>query len=565
MGSWSVLLDVLLLLSTATALGIVCACLKQSPIIGYLAAGTLVGPNVLGVVGSGEQVELLAELGIALLLFTIGLEFSWRRLVGLGRVAIGGGFLQVGVTVSLVAGACLLMGVQARTAWALGAIIALSSTACVLRLLVARAEIESNHGRHALGILLVQDAAVVPLVLLVALLGGEGASVGGGAGTGAGESGAGLAEAGWALARVLGGAAVLIALLFVLLRYAMPWLLRLEALRHSRDLPILIAVVVGLGAAWASHEFGLSPALGAFVAGMLLAASPFATQVRADIASLQTLLVTLFFGSIGMLGDPAWLLGNVGLVLGVVTAIVVGKALIVWAILRLLGQAHESALMTGLCLAQVGEFSFILAMSAHGSLIDDDTLRLLVSATIISLFLTPYLVSTAPWLAPRIIAGLRRARLVSAPAPPVGAPAHAAAGRIVVVGFGPAGQAVGRMMAGHDREVVVLDLNVKAIKAAQAMGLVGHVGDATHEDVLHHAGVRTADTVVVTIPDPAMAGRIVRLVRVAAPDAHVIARARYHRYVREIRESGAHDLVDEETLTGERLAAGLRHRLARPD
>lgn len=561
MGSWSVLLDVLLLLSTATALGIVCACLKQSPIIGYLAAGTLVGPNVLGIVGSGEQVELLAELGIALLLFTIGLEFSWRRLVGLGRVAIGGGFLQVGVTVSLVAGACLLLGVPARTAWALGAIIALSSTACVLRLLVARAEIESNHGRHALGILLVQDAAVVPLVLLVALLGGEGA----GAGNGAGESGAGLAEAGWALARVLGGAAVLVALLFVLLRYAMPWLLRLEALRHSRDLPILIAVVVGLGAAWASHEFGLSPALGAFVAGMLLAASPFATQVRADIASLQTLLVTLFFGSIGMLGDPAWLLGNVGLVLGVLAAIVVGKALVVWAILRLLGQAHESALMTGLCLAQVGEFSFILAMSAHGSLIDDDTLRLLVSATIISLFLTPYLVSTAPWLAPRIIAGLRRARLVSAPAPPAGTPAHAAAGRIVVVGFGPAGQAVGRMLAGHDREVVVLDLNVKAIKAAQAMGLVGHVGDATHEDVLHHAGVRTADTVVVTIPDPAMAARIVRLVRVAAPDAHVIARARYHRYVQEIRESGAHDLVDEETLTGERLAADLRCRLAPSD
>lgn len=551
MGSWSLLLDVLLLLSTATALGIVCACLKQSPIIGYLAAGTLLGPNVLGFVGSGDGVDILAELGIALLLFTIGLEFSWRRLTGLGRAAIGGGFLQVLVTVSLVAGASLLLGVPMRTAWALGAIVALSSTACVLRLLVSRAEIESNHGRHALGILLVQDAAVVPLVLLVALLGGGG------------EGGGGLADAGWALARVLGGAAVLVGGLFVLLRFVMPWLLHLEALRQSRDLPILIAVVVGLGAAWASHEFGLSPALGAFVAGMLLAASPFATQVRADIASLQTLLVTLFFGSIGMLGDPVWLVQNLGLVLAVVAAIVVGKAVIIWAILRVLGLAHESALMTGLCLAQVGEFSFILAMSAHGTLIDDDMLRLLVSATIISLFLTPYLVSTAPWLAPRIIARLRRMRLVSAPAPPAGTPESAPAGRIVVIGFGPAGQAVGGMLANHDREVVVLDLNFQAIKAARAMGFDGHLGDATHEDVLHHAGVRTADTVVVTIPDPAMAARIVRLVRVTAPHAHIIARARYHRFVEEIRVSGAHELVDEETLTGTRLAAHLRRRLGR--
>lgn len=551
MGSWSLLLDVLLLLSTATALGIVCACLKQSPIIGYLAAGTLLGPNVLGFVGSGDGVDILAELGIALLLFTIGLEFSWRRLTGLGRMAIGGGFLQVLITVSLVAGVCLVLGVPMRTAWALGAVVALSSTACVLRLLVSRAEIESTHGRHALGILLVQDAAVVPLVLLVALLGGEG------------EGGGGMADAGWALARVLGGAVVLVGALFVLLRYVMPWLLRLEALRHSRDLPILIAVVVGLGAALASHEFGLSPALGAFVAGMLLAASPFATQVRADIASLQTLLVTLFFSSIGMLGDPAWLIEHLGLVLWVVVAIIAGKAVIVWAILRVLGLAHESALMTGLCLAQVGEFSFILAMSAHGTLIDDDMLRLLVSATIISLFLTPYLVSSAPWLAPRIIDALRRIRVVSASARPVGRPAAAPAGRIVVIGFGPAGQAVGGMLANHDREVVVLDLNFQAIKTARAMGFDGHMGDATHEDVLHHAGVRAADTVVVTIPDPAMAARIVRLVRVTAPDAYVIARARYHRYVEEIRESGAHELVDEETLTGTRLAAHLRRRLGR--
>jgi len=545
MDSWSVLLDILLLLSTATALGILCACLRQSPIIGYLAAGTLLGPNALQIVSSREQVEILAELGIALLLFTIGLEFSWDRLKGLGRTAIGSGFFQVLVTISLVAALCILLGIPMRTSFALGAIVALSSTACVLRLLVSRAEIESHHGRHALGILLVQDAAVVPLVVMVALLGGSG----------------GLVDAGFAIARVLGGAVVLIGCLYLLLRYLMPWLLRLETLRHSRDLPILMAIVVGLGAAWTSHEFGLSPALGAFVAGMLLAASPFATQVRADISSIQTLLVTLFFGSIGMLGDPVWLVQNFGLVLAVVSAVIVGKAVIVWAILRILGLAHESALMTGLCLAQVGEFSFILAMSAHGSLISDDLLRLLVSATIISLFMTPYLVATAPWLAPRIIRSLRRVGLVSSPAPPTSLPATASAGRVLVVGFGPAGQTVGRMLSDQGQEAVVLDLNLKTVKMANEMGLVGHIGDATHADVLHHAGVLSADTVVVTVPDPAIASQIVRLVRATAPDAYIIARARYHRYVEEIRISGAHELVDEETITGTRLAACLRRRL----
>jgi len=548
MDSWSVLLDVLLLLSAATAFGILCACLRQSPIIGYLAAGTLLGPNALEIVSSRDEVAILAELGIALLLFTIGLEFSWRRLMGLGRTAIGSGFFQVLVTISLVATVCILLGKPMRTSLTLGAIVALSSTACVLRLLVSRAEIESHHGRHALGILLVQDAAVVPLVLLVAILSGSG----------------GLIDAGWSLARVLGGAIVLIGCLYVLLQYLMPRLLRLETLRHSRDLPILVAIVVGLGAAWASHQFGLSPALGAFVAGMLLAASPFATQVRADISSIQTLLVTLFFGSIGMLGDPVWLVQNLGLVLVVVAAIIVGKTLIVWAILRILGLAHESALMTGLCLAQVGEFSFILAMSAHGSLISDDLLRLLVSATIISLFMTPYLVSTAPRLAPRIIMSLRRVGLVSQPTPSPDLPATASAGRVLVVGFGPAGQAVGRMLVGRDEDVIVLDLNLRAIKNAEKMGLIGHIGDATHADVLRHAGVLLADTVVVTIPDPAVTSQIVRLVHATAPDTFIIARARYHRFVEEIRVSGAHELVDEEAITGTRLAARLRRRLSQP-
>ncbi|MEM7227447.1 MAG: cation:proton antiporter [Planctomycetota bacterium] len=546
MDAWPILFDVLLLLSGATVLGILCACIRQSPILGYLAAGTLLGPNALQLVSTRDEVALLAELGIALLLFTIGLEFSWRRLIGLGRTAIGGGLLQVSITLALVAGICAIIGQPIRTSIALGAIVALSSTACVLRLLVSRAEIETHHGRHALGVLLVQDAAVVPLVLLVSLLGGS----------------AGFADMSWTIARVLGGAAALVASLYILLRFVMPRLLELETLRHSRELPVLLAMVVGLGAAWASHEFGLSPALGAFVAGMLLAASPFATQIRADVSSLQALLVTLFFSSIGMLGDPGWLLEHVGEVMLVVFSVVVGKAIIVWLVLRILGLAHESALMSGLCLAQIGEFSFILAMTAHGSLIDDELLKLIVSATIISLFATPYLVSTAPWLAPRIIAGLHRIRLVSASPMSSVAPSEALQGHIILIGFGPAGQTVGRALADRDEQVVVVDLSRKAIQFAREMGLDGHVGDATHADVLRHAGVQHADVVVITLPAPSVAVQIVELVRSITPTAMIVARARYHMFVDEMSVSGAHEVVDEESMTGQRLAAHVRRHLA---
>lgn len=547
MDGWTVLLDILLLLSVATGLGILCACVKQSPLLGYLAAGTLLGPNALQVVSSGDEVAILAELGIALMLFAIGLEFSWKRLLGLGRTAMGGGLFQVLITMSLAAGACAILGQPWRTSVALGAIVALSSTACVLRLLVSRAEIESHHGRHALGVLLVQDAAVVPLVLLVAVLGGSG----------------GAAEVTWAIARALGGAVLLVLALFVFLRYVIPRLLALEELRHSREFPVLTAIVVGLGATWASHALGLSPALGAFVAGMLLAASPFATQVRADVSSLQTLLVTLFFSSIGMLGDPVWLVQNLGSVLLVVAAVIVFKALIIWIVLRALGLSHESALATGLCLAQVGEFSFILATTAHGSIISDDLLRLIVSATIITLFLTPYLVATAPRFAPRIVEAMRRIGLVKAPRAAADDTSVGTSGHTLLIGFGPAGQTVGRVLAERREEVVVLDLNPRSVETAAGMGLVGQIGDATHADVLLHAGLQTARTVVVTIPDPSVAAQIVRLVRATAPEALVIARARYHMYVDEIRASGADEVVDEESLTGRRLAARLRRHHAR--
>jgi CPA2 family monovalent cation:H+ antiporter-2 len=545
MDLWSVLFDILILLLTALVLGVVCERLRQSAILGYLAAGTLLGPNALQFISSASEVSALAELGVALLLFTIGLEFSWPRLRRLGAAALGGGTVQVVVTMVLGAMVALSFGMSARPALAIGAIVALSSTACVLKLLVSRAEIESNHGRHALGILLMQDIAVVPLVLLVTVLGGQGS----------------LQQVGVDIFKTLGWACVLVVVLYLLLNRVVPRVLHLESLHRNRDLPILLAVVTGLGSAWGSHNLGLSPALGAFVAGMLLAESPFATQVRADIASIRTLLVTLFFSSIGMLGDPAWFVQHLPAVLALVVAIVAGKAVIIWVILRLFRLTHSNALAAGICLGQVGEFSFVLAAVGRGAVISDDLFALVIAATITTLFLTPYLVAMAPRLSVAVVGLFRSIKLI-APAP-MGEAAELCPPKdhLIIIGFGPAGQAVGESLEGLGDRVTVIDLNPSMIERAHQLEFIGHVGDAVHADVLEHGGITSATAAVVTIPDPAAARAIVELIRSIAPEVHIIARARYHRYLADLQAGGAHEVIDEEQFVGARLAARLRRRL----
>lgn len=537
-------MQILILLGGALVLGLVCERLKQSAILGYLAAGTLIGPNAIGLVSEGEHVQHLAELGVALLLFTIGLEFSWPRLKRLGIAALGGGAAQILVTMGVGFIAAKAFGMETSTAVTIGAIASLSSTACVLRLLIARAEIESVHGRYALGILLMQDIAVVPLFLLVSVLGGEGS----------------MNEVAIGMLKAVGLSAVLVVVLWVLLNKIAPLVLGMDALRQNRDLPILLAFVVGIGAAWGSHELGLSPALGAFVAGMILAESPFATQIRADVSSIKTLLVTLFFASIGMLGDPVWFVENIGPVLAILAAIVLGKAAVIWGVLRVFGVQSRVSLASGICLAQVGEFSFVLAAAgAAGGLISEQVFTLLISATIVSLFVTPYLVM----LAMRISSWVHRTLGLNGAAGSLAdsGAQHDEKQRLVIVGFGPAGQAIGQAASKLDLRVDVVDMSPTTIRRAREMGFHAHTADASHADVLEHLGIHHVDIAVITIPDPPNAISVIKQIRNSAPGVHVIARGRYHRYVSELRSSGADEVLDEEQLVGTRLAARLRKQM----
>ena len=275
MDFWTILSQVLVLLSVALVLGVVFERLRQSAILGYLVAGVVLGPATLGWVETEEVVGDIAELGVSLLLFAVGLEFSLKRLWRIGPVGLGGGTLQVLLTGAVAAIVCLALGMSGGTAVALGAMISFSSTACVLRILVDRTRIDSVYGRNALGILLLQDIAVVPLVLLVTML----------ASSSGGDFGQLLLAMGRSLIVFVG----LTGGFWVISNYVLPHLMRASLLARNRELPILLAMVVALGSAWAAHAFGLSPALGAFVAGMVLAESPFALQIRSDIGALRTL------------------------------------------------------------------------------------------------------------------------------------------------------------------------------------------------------------------------------------------------------------------------------------
>ena len=529
MDFWSLLFDIGILLSGAFVFGAICSRLGQSPIVGYLVAGMALA----GLVKADADIEVIAELGVSLLLFSIGLEFSWKRLLGLGTRTLLGGVLQVIVTLFVVAAICYAFGLAGKASLAMGAMIALSSTACVLRILSERAELDAPHGRGGLAILLVQDMAVVPLALLMTSLGETGTA----------------SEIIVSTGKMLGIAVGLIVGLYVILNQVAGRLF--DALGHGRDreLVILLGLLVGVGSAWVAHYFKLSPSIGTFVAGMALAGSPFAIQVRADVASMRVVLLTLFFAAAGMAADPAWILENLWLVLPVSLGMMVGKTLLVWGILRAVGRTHSEAIATGICVAQIGEFAFVLGhLASEGNVINDDLINLVVSCAIVTLLATPFLMPLAPRMGALVHGWFGSGQAVT------GGTQHEEPA-VLLIGFGPSGQHVGRAMAEHNIPTTVIDMAPTAANTARALGLGFELGDASHPDVIEHFVSEKLRMVVITIPSPITAVEILLRVRRIAPRAHTVIRSRYEAFREQCAEAGAHMIIVDEHEAGVALAA----------
>ncbi len=523
-------------------LGSIAERLKQSAMVGFMLAGLLLGPNVLGVVQK-EMITAIADLGVTLLMFTIGLEFSWSRLRRLGRTAVVSGTGQIVGTIAGVTAVCMLLELDLKPALAVGAVVALSSTGVVMPALARRSEVDSVHGRFALGILLMQDAAVIPLVLIVAALGGEGAPSEVALST--------LLSFGIVLGLVVGFA--------LFNHFFVPRLVAFNAPTGNRDVTVLFAIVVAMGAAWVAWRLGLSPALGAFIAAIFLGESVVAPRLRGDVAPLKTVFVTLFFSSIGMLADPQWIAQNAVMVLGGTLMVILGKPIVVYVVGWLMGLSVRHAVAAGVCMGQVGVFSFVLARVAQDNgVIDGDLFSLLVSITILTLFATPYLVGLGPWAGMRTEGWLRKKGWLKRRDADAQVGAKVLSGHVIVVGFGPAGRAVADRVYKAGTPVAVIDLNPRSVIAARAMGLRAWVGDASSPEVLKTVQVDKAEALVLTLPDHRLSIAVIVEAKELAPKLRIVVRSRYHRYLNLLEAAGATVVVDEEASVGDRLGDIVR-------
>ncbi|WP_412060565.1 cation:proton antiporter [Rubrivirga sp. IMCC45206] len=526
------------LFTAGVVVAYLCYKVRLVPIAGFLLAGVAVGPGALGLVTDVELVAELAEVGVILLLFSIGVEFSLGEMARLARPIFVGGGAQVALTVAAVTGGLMLLGVGLGPAIFTGFLVALSSTAIVLKVLGERAESDTPRGRVALAMLLFQDLAIVVMVLLVPVLAGEGGSP---------------LDVAWALAK----AALVVAAVLVGARRVIPAILARVAETRRTELFLLAVAAICLGTAWAASLAGVSLALGAFLAGLLVSESDYAEHALSEILPLQTLFTAAFFLSVGMLLDPAFLWANLGWVMAAAVGVLVLKGGLATLGARILGYPLGVSLAAGLALAQIGEFSFVLALAGSEVGLFPAGLAAgeqgLIAVTVVLMLATPALVA----LGPRLTA---IGRAIEDSADEAAAETGASHGHgvaledhTIVVGYGPAGRRLGRVLGEVGVPYAVSDLNPASLREADADGAATVFGDAAREPILKSLGVERAKLLVVAINDGAATRRIVAVARHLNPTLQIFARTRFLGDVESLTAAGADVVVPEELETTVRL------------
>ena len=524
--------DLLILLLVSIPIAIIFDRLRLPVIIGFMIAGVLIGPFGFGLIRDVEAVEALAEIGVVLLLFTIGLEFSLRRIIEMKRLVLWGGGLQVVMTTLLIIGVTYLLGRPFRQEVFFGFLFALSSTAIVLKTYMDRAEVDTPHGKAGIGILLFQDLCIVPMMLMVPILSGkEGSSAG-------------------RIGLRLGLAVLAIAIILLAARIIVPRTLHHIVRLRSSEVFIIFIVFVTLGTSWLTSQFGLSLALGAFIAGLVLSESEYSHQIVADILPFRDVFNSVFFVSIGMLLSVSFVVANWLLVLAWVGGLILGKALVALLAVKFLGNNLRVSAMTGLALAQVGEFSFILARVGVGQgLLSDTDYQTFLASAIISMIATPFLISGSPRIGYWLQSVLSRDSLLEPTIGDIVSPAEEFKGHVVIVGYGLNGRNVANVLQGVSVPFVVLELNSEVVREAASRGVSILYGDSTRKAVLHHTGLEHARIIVLAISDPIATRRTVALAREMNPDIHIIVRTRYMAEMSDLYDIGANQVIPEEFET----------------
>ncbi|MFH0957828.1 MAG: cation:proton antiporter [Pseudomonadota bacterium] len=538
--------DIVVICGLAIIVVFVCQRFRVPNIVGFLLTGVLAGPHCLGLIKNLSDVEELAEIGVVCLLFTIGIEFSLRNLIRIRSLVVIGGTVQVGLTIATGALLAYVVGLPGNMSIFFGFLLSLSSTAIVLKILQQRSESESPHGKLSLGILIFQDVIVVVMILVSPILAGKSSSIG------------------MDLLDLAIKTISILLVVFVAANWLAPSFFYQLARLRNQQLFLLGIVLVALGATWLTSAFGLSLALGAFIAGLIVSESDFSERALGNILPFRDLFTSFFFVSIGMLLNISYVLQNAFLVFTAALIVMTVKFLAAGSAAIILGFPARTAVLTGIALCQVGEFAFVL--SETGSvldLIDKDSYQLFLGLSVITMIVTPFLIASGESLAsvflsiplPKVIRNGFSMRGSIEPVPKQ-------SNHLIIVGFGIGGRNLSQVASAAKIPHVIIELNPDTVRKEKSLGLPINYGDASTAPVLEHADVKLARALVIMISDPAANRRIIETARRINPTLYIMVRTRFVADIDYLYSLGANEVVTEEYESSiEILARVLRKYL----
>ncbi len=521
--------------------------LKIPPIVGFLIAGTIIGPYGMGLIKDPHEVEIIAEIGVILLMFTIGIEFSIPRLISLKKEVFLLGTLQVMITILVITLISqFALNAELNNAIFYGFIIALSSTAIVMKLLADRGELNTLHGKICLGILLFQDLCVVPLMLFTQMLAGKGESY-------------------YNFFTVIIKAFVILSIVFVFSRIAVPYILHEVVKTKSRELFIIVTISICVGTALFTSKLGLSLALGAFLAGVVISESEYSAQAVSDILPFKETFSGIFFISVGMLLNLEFIKNNLLQEVVLVGNIFLIKALIIILISYMFIHSLKVSLKSAFSLSQIGEFSFILAFTGKTTgLLDDYAYQSFISASVMTMLFTPLIIKYSPHFIDRLVQmnpfkHLEKAGKIKESEVIVKKSNH-----VIIIGFGLNGRNLARVLKETKIPYTILELNPDTVRKMRKKGEPIYYGDGTSPEILHKLGLKRAKVLVIAISDPNATRRIVQIAKTDNPKIHIIVRTRFISEMEELRKLGADEVIPEEFETSLEIFARVLHLFGVP-
>lgn len=533
----TLLWSISLLIAFSILVLLLCYRFKVPEVIGLLLTGVIAGPSVLGIFGSTGEIEYFAEIGVVLLLFTIGMEFSFKSLLEVKREFLIGGSLQVAFTFAAASIISLLLGLSLSTAILIGFLIALSSTAIVLRLLQEKDELGTPHGRIIMGILIFQDIIAVPMMLIIPLLTGIPGNL--------------LQTIPLLLFEIIG----MIVLVIIGTTWIVPRVLHRVARTRSQELFLLSVVVLGLAMAWLTSSIGMSMALGAFLAGLIISESQFSHQALGNILPFRYVFTSIFFVSIGMLLDVGFVLSHPALILAAVIAVLMIKALAGGATTIILGYPLRTVALVGLATSQVGEISFILSkIGVDGGLMSPDLYQFFLATSILTMSFSPFLMNMSGGISDLLCRLKLPERFKADRCGPKG-DGGALKDHIVIIGYGLNGRNLSRAAKSAKIPYVIIEMNPDTVAKEKAKGEPIYYGDATSALIQEHTNVSEARVVVIAISDAIATRRIITAIRQISPRVRVIVRTRYLSEMKTLYALGASEVIPEEFETSVEIFA----------